>query len=748
MSSRPASNTIPEDIRPNVQRDEAASAYSAPAQRTSLKVAPVEEREALSWKAVAFTLWVCGLLLVLTRLTLSHFRLQQISRESQPLPPSPWRSLVDAVRGELGIRRSVRFLVNTGVHVPAVAGLVRPVLLLPVEWDGWSVAEQRQVLLHELAHVARWDGLAQLVGQLCCAVYWFIPLVWYGARQAAALRERACDNVVLNAGTRASSYARNLLNLAKVATGAELEPAALAMARPSRMEERVMSILDTRTRRERVTARAAVTVLALAGGIIGGLAELEPVRRTAAYISDENLSGLQQTSLISHEETPRTETRSPLQPVDRDTNLFCRRGVKSNSSTINEDDGERRWRVKVEGTGCKVDMRVEGNVEFNDEFTDIQSISRNGYFLLDFEDGGTRRELDIRPSGGSLTRVYKLNGQERPFDDEARKWFGEFLIALDRTTAVAVDIRLPRLLERGGTSAVLRETALMPSDYARSRYYTGLLESRKLAPEELEQLMDQAATLTESDFYASEILKSIGRDGLDDPGERQAVLTMIRNMDSDFYRAEVMQSLMSAGRPAESEMTMLLEVVESMESDFYQSEVLNHLMESGDLDAAQRAQIARAASGMESGFYAAEVLKGLAVRGELSETERAAFFAALNHIGDDHHRSEILSVLLQKGDPSPAEVGLILKAAGELDSDFYRGEILGGLLKTRLQESDLLAVVSAARKMDSDHYKNELLRDVLRNPGTSERVKEAVLDAAESMSNHYREEMRRAAGAI
>ena len=714
--------------------------------------APVER--SIPWGGVVFGFWTAGVLLVLIRILVSHLMLFRLSRRAREFEDAGWRGMIAEVSLELGIRRKVRVRLSDAVQVPAVAGVFRPVLLLPVESEEWSPIERRDVALHELAHVARWDAFAQLVGQVSCAVYWFVPLAWFGARQAAALRERACDDVVLNAGIRASSYARNLLNLARAASGAELEPAALAMARPSRIEERVMGILDNTARRDRVTGRAALTVLMLAGGVIGGVAAIEPVRKNAVLTPEEEVryseSGVAGGSDF-------TGTSVSIKPTGTgasvaalpDTNLFCSRGVTSNQNSMHQDGAERTWTVKVEGRDCKVDMRVEGTVEFNDDFTDIASISRGGFFHLSVSDHGTRRDLEIRPSGGSLTRVYKLNGAEQPFDAEARAWFGEFLVALDRTTAIAVDLRLPRLLERGGVSAVLSETALMPSDYARNVYYTKLLEERKLSSDEMVRLLDQAATLTQSDYYGSELLKSVGRAGLAEPAARTAVLKMVSNMDSDYYRAEVMKSFMEAGKPGPTEMNVMLEVVASMESDYYQAEILKQAMESGDLDASQRTQVARAASTMESGYYTAEVLKSLVTRGDLTEPERAAFFAALDRMDDDYQKSEILGVLMKSGNPSQGEVEMILGATSDMDSDYYRSEILGDLLTgSTLQEADLLSLVTSIKNIGSDYYKDEILRKVLQNDGSNARVKQAVVEAAESMSDYHRDEVRRAAGSM
>ncbi len=707
----------------------------------------------ISWPIVALAVWSTGFFLLLLRVLLSHRTLASLVRRAGGADDE-WHILVNQVRRQLGVRRSVAVKMTDAVEVPAIVGVFRPTLLLSPDVDELDPLDRRDVVLHELAHVARWDGLAQLVCQVSCAAYWFIPLAWHGAGRAALLRERACDDVVLNAGSRASSYARNLLHLAGQARGAELEFGALAMARPSRIEERVMGILDTDARRHRVTGRAGLTVMALAGGIIAAVAAVEPVARELAAASAPMGAIDAGTTIIPSgagvDLRPGAVAGVVTQRSARDTSLLCTRGVKSSSNSINEGDhGDRRWTVKVEGEDCKVDMRLDGKVEFNDDFTDIKSISNGGFFRLDVMQGDNRHELEIRSRNGTLERTWRVNGTVQPYDAAAQAWFATFLIDLDRRTAVGMEIRLPRLLRQGGVKAVLDETAQMGTDYPRSRYYSGLLKSTRLTADELKRMLDQAAAMMESDYYAAELLKEVGSDGLDDAGERAAVVAMLQKMESDYYRAEVMGSVIDAGRPSAEEMTALLQVVGLMKSDYYQAETLGRLLENGQLTAEQRAMVARAASSMESAYYTAEVLKKLVAKGNLTDAERVAFLEAVQKIQDDYQTSEILGVLLEAGAPSSREIGLILQAAGGVDSDYYKGEILGGLLQSgSLTEADLLSIVTQTRQIQSEYNKSETLQRVLTNRGANDRVRQAVVEAANAMNGYYRDEVKRAAGAI
>ena len=95
------------------------------------------------------------------------------SQEIDPatLPPSIARRL-----SEYGGTRSVRLCHSSGVSVPAVIGFARPAIILPTSLvPQLSEEEMDVVLLHELAHLRRWDDWSNLAQRMVKAVFFFIP---------------------------------------------------------------------------------------------------------------------------------------------------------------------------------------------------------------------------------------------------------------------------------------------------------------------------------------------------------------------------------------------------------------------------------------------------------------------------------------------------------------------------------------------------------------------------------------------
>jgi beta-lactamase regulating signal transducer with metallopeptidase domain/biopolymer transport protein ExbD len=216
------------------------------------------------------TLWLAGLGLTLALPLLGLMQIGRLRRRSTAVTDPQWLALLNELRASMGVRRRVRLLTSDRMAMPITWGALRPVLLLPAEAHEWPEDRRRMVLLHELAHIARWDWLTQMLAQMACALHWFNPLVWLASRRMRIEREQACDDLVLAAGSRASDYAAELLQFAhRLHTGSLAAFAAVPMARPSSLEGRLLAILDRKRRRGALTAAAvALGVLLLAAIII------------------------------------------------------------------------------------------------------------------------------------------------------------------------------------------------------------------------------------------------------------------------------------------------------------------------------------------------------------------------------------------------------------------------------------------------------------------------------------------------
>ncbi len=213
------------------------------------------------WASIGIV-WGIGMMVVLLPLLAGLVGIWRIARRGDRITDGSLAELFHQLAGQLGIKRRVS-LRRSETDMPLTWGVIRPQILIPAEAENWSTDQQRAVLLHELAHIQRWDWLTQTVAHIACAVYWFNPLVWVADRRMRLERERSCDDHVLTNGCRATDYASHLLEIARTSRPPVFAArAAVAMAQPSWIEKRLRIILAADQNRAPLT-RVAVVVSVL-----------------------------------------------------------------------------------------------------------------------------------------------------------------------------------------------------------------------------------------------------------------------------------------------------------------------------------------------------------------------------------------------------------------------------------------------------------------------------------------------------
>ena len=166
------------------------TATPAPA-APSVEVTPVQ---APHWPAVVTGIWAAGCVACLLWAALSYWRLR--------------RQVAEAVRVEPGVYETDQ------IPSPFVCGFFRPRVYLPA---GLDVADRTYVLLHERAHLRRWDHRTKVLAWLALSVHWFNPVLWLAYRLFCRDVEAACDQAVIRTFGREDTarYAEALLHLGR-----------------------------------------------------------------------------------------------------------------------------------------------------------------------------------------------------------------------------------------------------------------------------------------------------------------------------------------------------------------------------------------------------------------------------------------------------------------------------------------------------------------------------------------------------
>ncbi|MGD8494594.1 MAG: M56 family metallopeptidase [Gemmatimonadales bacterium] len=237
----------------------------------------------LTWPALLLLAWGAGFFAFALRLVVDVGRAALLVRRARPVTDRQWNVLVSLLSLKAGLGRGVRVVSSPEVNVPMAWGILGRWLVLPEDFETWPVERRRVVVLHELAHLRRRDCLAQAIARLALAVHWPNPLAWFAARRITAEREQACDDAVLTAGVRGPSYAHHLVEIARgLSRPGQPARAAVAMARPSELENRVVAILDERRSRRVLGRRTSRLAFVGAAALLLPVAAIRPATASAS----------------------------------------------------------------------------------------------------------------------------------------------------------------------------------------------------------------------------------------------------------------------------------------------------------------------------------------------------------------------------------------------------------------------------------------------------------------------------------
>ena len=219
--------------------------------------------------------WVLGALIGLIGLGRSLVRVRGLKARSSPLDGTlatelPW--LTTTAGREIYLRLSYE------TETPIAVGFRRPVILLPTDMataDGLTSIEP--LIMHEYAHLARYDDWSNLAQRATERLFWFNPLVWILGRRIALEREVAADEAVVARTHDAKRYASTLWRMAQEMRMPEhVVVAPGAMLTRKQISVRIERLLDESPVGRRHVGAAAFTIAILAATGVAGLAASAP----------------------------------------------------------------------------------------------------------------------------------------------------------------------------------------------------------------------------------------------------------------------------------------------------------------------------------------------------------------------------------------------------------------------------------------------------------------------------------------
>lgn len=264
----------------------------------------------LHWTVWALIVWGAGFAAVMGGLLISRLKVHRhITRSGMRVPENVQRQL-DSCRRELCIKRHVSICMQSVITMPAITGVLRPVLILPFSVQGMDDKSLRHIFLHELIHYKSGDLILIRLMNLLSCVYWFNPLVWLCFSKMRDDMETLCDQRVLSHMDEQgqSGYLQTVLSFTGETHQSRLFAALSFSCGRVKMERRIRGMFQRR-KTKRSTAAAAILLAALMLAV-SVLTACQPTPEKAVVVNKGNETFetiINQTvSPNNHYEVPQT----------------------------------------------------------------------------------------------------------------------------------------------------------------------------------------------------------------------------------------------------------------------------------------------------------------------------------------------------------------------------------------------------------------------------------------------------------
>ena len=334
-----------------LQHNENLLATSVPKQTvTSLLLwAWLKFEMVLPYLSVAYLL----LIVVMTALWITGYRkAHTLRRTGLSEMPEEWHSFVQRISQQLGIQRKIGIFLSEKINTPATLGFLKPIILVPIaSINHLTTAQLEAIILHELAHIKRYDYLINLALSVIEIALFFNPFTRLLSKSIKKERENCCDDFVLQFRYNVSAYADALLKIAQLtqkpvfALAAKGENKTELLGRVKRMIGQPEHSFNYK---KQLLALLFVTT------ILSSIAWLDPAKKTPHAEVKQPL-----LTKVSNNKVPATvPTQKTVQPITKTLQRVERKNALFNPAYLLSDALQKQVEQELKLAGTEVEKEL------------------------------------------------------------------------------------------------------------------------------------------------------------------------------------------------------------------------------------------------------------------------------------------------------------------------------------------------------------------------------------------------------
>lgn len=385
-----------------------------------------------------------------------------------------------------------------------------------------------------------------------------------------------------------------------------------------------------------------------------------------------------------------------------------------------------------------IKVSSHGEIEFNEDYTDVLDISDEGYLKISMVSFGMKRKLYFRSQEGQLDKLYFEGNKQVKFEPKGREWMQEVLPQVVRNSGLDLENRVNKVYQKGGVDAFLSELEATDSDYFKSRMVHYLLDNNELTKKEKEKLLKEFPSNIDSDYELSQIFKKHNSVFLDDSTLSLEFFNSLDQVSSDYELSQILKSVFKNNKLNEINFEFFVSAMNNIDSDFEKSNLIKLAISKGKNSSIKLDLILNNLDGIDSDYEKGIIIKTV-INEELFDLDNIDKIIELSRgISSDYEHTQIMKNMIKHEMITPQNKDKFKEMMDDISSEYSYKEILMDFMEyDKLGEENFDFLMEASEKISSSYELSQLYKLMLDKDGLSTKQQLTLIEKASHISSDY-----------
>ncbi|MGZ2368369.1 hypothetical protein ACXR6G_01105 [Ancylomarina sp. YFZ004] len=385
-----------------------------------------------------------------------------------------------------------------------------------------------------------------------------------------------------------------------------------------------------------------------------------------------------------------------------------------------------------------IKVSSHGEIEFNEDYTDVIDISDDGYLKISMVSFGMKRKLYFRSHEGQLDKLYFEGKKQIKFEPKGREWMQEVLPQVVRNSGLDLENRVNKFYKKGGLNAFLSELEATDSDYFKSRMVHYLLDNNELTKKEKGKLLKEFPANIDSDYELSQILKKHNSVFIDDSTLSLEFFNSLNQVSSDHEVSQILKSVFKNNKLNEASFELFISAMNNIDSDFEKSNLIKLAISEGKNSTIKLDLILNNLKGIDSDYEKGIIIKTV-INEELFDLDNIDKIIELSRgISSDYEHTQIMKNMIKHEMITPQNKDKFKEMMDDISSDYSYKEILMEFMEyDKLGEENFDFLIEASEKISSSYELSQLYKMMLNKDGLSTKQQITLIEKASHISSDY-----------